>query len=225
MRNTRRRMTWLLLALAAVLLGNAGYLHAKAALAQVLLERAWQRQLAGDTAAKPWPWADTRPLARLRVASLDIDQIVLAGDSGRSLAFGPAWSEASALPGSGGTSVISGHRDTHFSFLENIDNGDIVEIEHAGTRLRYRVAGHAIVDARRMRIATHAGGDRLLLVTCYPFDDWVAGGPLRYVVEAEAVMRAQERGERSEKRGRPGNGAQAQPTPASASRIERMTSA
>lgn len=183
MRNARRRTTWMLFALALVLLGNAGYLHAKAALAQVLLERAWHRQLAGDAAARPWPWADTRPLARLRVAALDIDQIVLAGDSGRTLAFGPAWNEASALPGAG-TSVISGHRDTHFSFLRNINNGEIVEIERSGTHLRYSVAGHAIADARTMRIAADSGGDRLLLVTCYPFDDWVAGGPLRYVVEA-----------------------------------------
>jgi sortase A len=187
MRNTRRRMTWLLLALSVLLLGNAGYLHAKAALAQVLLEHAWQRQQAGDAAARPWRWADTRPLARLRVAALDIDQIVLAGDSGRTLAFGPAWNEASALPGSGGTSVISGHRDTHFSFLQHVNNGTVVEIERAGARRRYRVVGQSIVDARTMRIVTQTHGERLLLVTCYPFDDWVAGGPLRYVVEAEAV--------------------------------------
>lgn len=71
--------------------------------------------------------------------------------------------------------------------MRNINTGDVVEIEHSGTRLHYRVAGHAIVDARTMRIAAHSGGNRVLLVTCYPFDDWIAGGPLRYVVEAEAV--------------------------------------
>jgi sortase A len=180
----RRVSSALLFALAAVLLGNAGYLQAKAALAQVLLERAWQRSLAGERAARPWPWADTRPVARLRVAALAVDQIVLAGDSGRTLAFGPAWNEASALPGDGGASVISGHRDTHFSFLRNVAAGDTIEIDRAGATLRYRVETRVVVDARVTRIAPRSGGDRVLLVTCYPFDGWVAGGPLRYVVEA-----------------------------------------
>ena len=184
-RFSRRTLRLAFFTLAAVLLGNAGYLQAKAALAQVLLERAWDRSAAGATPAKPWPSADTRPVARLRVASLHVNQIVLAGDSGRTLAFGPAWNEASALPGEPGTSVISGHRDTHFSFLREVKNGDTVELDRGGRRLRYRVVAHRIVDARTTRIdAQNADGDRLLLVTCYPFDEWIAGGPLRYVVEA-----------------------------------------
>lgn len=185
-RVSRRCARLLLLALAAVLCGNAGYLQAKAALAQVLLERAWQRSAAGEAAAKPWPWADTRPIARLRIDALDVDQIVLAGDSGRTLAFGPAWSEASALPGSAGTSVISGHRDTHFSFLRFLKPHDTISVERAGVVRRYRVSATSVVDARTTRVdaGRRSGGDRLLLVTCYPFDDWVAGGPLRYVVEA-----------------------------------------
>lgn len=180
-----RRLRLLLLVLAALLLGNAGYLQAKAALAQVLLERAWQRSAAGAASVKPWPWADTRPVARLRFAALDVDLIVLAGDSGRTLAFGPAWNEASALPGTAGTSVISGHRDTHFSFLRNVNTGSTLDIERDGANRRYRVIDVRIADARTTRIATAgAGPQRLLLVTCYPFDDWIAGGPLRYVVEA-----------------------------------------
>ena len=185
MRNPRRITTGLLLAFATLLFGNAGYLHAKAALAQVLLERAWQRSRGGDEGAKPWPWADTRPVARLRVAALQIDQIVLAGDSGRNLAFGPAWNEASALPGEPGTSVVSGHRDTHFSFVRNLHAGDAIEIERGGMRLHYRVTGMDVVDARQQRIAADGSGERLLLVTCYPFDGWSAGGPLRYVIQAE----------------------------------------
>jgi len=184
-RLSRRGLRLLLLAVAALFLGNAGYLQAKAALAQVLLERAWQRSEEGAVAAKPWPWADTRPVARLRVPALAVDQIVLAGDSGRTLAFGPAWNEASALPGDTGTSVVSGHRDTHFSFLRHVNNGDVIDVERDGRRWHYRVASQRVVDARTTRIAAAGDeGERLLLVTCYPFDDWVAGGPLRYVVEA-----------------------------------------
>lgn len=184
-RRRHRAARLLLIALAALLLGQAGYLQAKAVLAQVLLEHAWQRSYAGRTATRPWPWADTRPVARLQVAALDVDLIVLAGDSGRTLAFGPAWNEASALPGHAGTSIISGHRDTHFAFLRRLQAGDRIGIEQAGAQLRYRVSGTRVVDARRTRLSVGDDGERLLLVTCWPFDAWVAGGPLRYVVEAE----------------------------------------
>jgi sortase A len=184
-RQRHRVVRLALFALAALLLGNAGYLQAKALLAQVLLENAWQRSDAGRNAARPWPWADTRPVARLQVAALDVDLIVLAGDSGRTLAFGPAWNEASALPGQTGTSIVSGHRDTHFAFLRRLQIDDRIDIEHAGEHLRYRVSGTRVVDARTTRLATTDDGERLLLVTCWPFDDWVAGGPLRYVVEAQ----------------------------------------
>jgi sortase A len=185
----RRRLSTALVLCAAVLVGSGSYVHAKAWLAQQLLERAWQRSEAGATAAKPWPWADTRPVARLHVARLGVNQIVLAGDSGRTLAFGPAWNEASATPGGAGTSIISGHRDTHFEFLRHVSIGDLIEIERHGQTRRYRVSAHSVVDSRSTRIAagSTAAASRLLLVTCYPFDDWVAGGPLRYVIEAEPV--------------------------------------
>lgn len=176
-----------LLCAALALLGNAGYLQAKAWLAQQLLEQSWQRRLAGDAEAKPWPWADTQPLARLRVPRLALEQIVLSGDSGRTLAFGPAWNEGSARFGEPGASVVSGHRDTHFTFLRTVEIGDSLELTDLRGSYRYRVEARYIVDAQHQRIAASGGEERLLLVTCYPFDDWVAGGPLRYVVEARRV--------------------------------------
>ena len=65
------------------------YIHAKAILAQHLLDHAWQRARDGVAHAKPWPWADTWPVARLTARGLDSWVYVLADASGRSLAFGP----------------------------------------------------------------------------------------------------------------------------------------
>lgn len=163
---------------------DAGWLHAKAWLAQALLQEAWATTRATGQPQRPWPWADMHPVARLRVPARGVDQIVLAGDAGRSLAFGPGWAQASAAPGTGGTSVISGHRDTHFAFLRELQPGDAIELESGGGRRRYRVVATQVADVRRERIALDAG-DALLLVTCWPFDAVVAGGPLRYVVRAK----------------------------------------
>lgn len=170
--------------LAAWGLGNAGYIHAKAALAQVLLRDAWTRAQAGHATPRPWPWADTWPVARLTVPRLAVDQIVLAGASGRTLAFGPALSPAGAAPGADGTAVLSGHRDTHFAFLRQLVAGDRLWLDTPQARIAYVVEGTAVVDARRARLATAGAGARLVLVTCWPFDAVGANGPWRYVVEA-----------------------------------------
>ena len=182
----RRWLARCVLLAAIVLAGHALWMPAKAALAQKLLASSWESSKHDGSPHRPWPWADTHPVARIEQARLGISQVVLAGDSGRPLAFGPGWAESSARPGSDtGTQVISGHRDTHFSFLRFVNDGDMIAIERGSAPLRYRVTARRIVDARTTRIDTAGGdGDRLLLVTCYPFDGWVAGGPLRYVVEA-----------------------------------------
>ena len=88
-------------------LAQSAYIPAKAWLAQDLMQRAWQRAGLGEDAARPWPWADTFPVARLLAESGHVDLIVLSGGSGRTLAFGPGHLSVSALPGDSGHAVIS----------------------------------------------------------------------------------------------------------------------
>lgn len=167
-------------------IGHAGYIYAKAWLAQVLISQAWERTLAGETQVKPWPWADTWPVARLRAPRQGIERFVLAGANGRSIAFGPGHLFGTAQPGMPGNSVIGAHRDTHFAFLQWLENGDEIEVEMPGGRVQvYRVSGHEVVDKTATRVlAANPGEPRLTLITCYPFDALRAGGPLRYVVTA-----------------------------------------
>jgi sortase A len=185
--NARRFSVILGLLLAAWGLGSAGYIHAKAAVAQVLLQQAWQRTLESRVAQKPWPWADTWPVARLRVPGLAVDEIVLNGASGRTLAFAPGLAPAAAQPGEPGNVVISGHRDTHFRFLRAVEPGQRVWLETGRGAFAYEVERMDVVDTRKMEISADAPEARLSLVTCYPFDALTAGGPLRYVVTARLV--------------------------------------
>jgi len=69
-------------------LGQGAYIQAKAWLAQVLIKQAWARTLEGEIQARPWPWADTWPVARITVPGRDIERYVLAGANGRAIAFG-----------------------------------------------------------------------------------------------------------------------------------------
>lgn len=176
-----------LLGLALWQLGAGLWIPAKAALAQVLIDRAWRAAQVGEPAPKPWPWADTWPVARLEAPALGETVYVLADASGRSLAFGPGHLAGTAAPGEPGVSVISAHRDTHFRFLRRLNAGDPLVIERTdGTRIAYRVTGTDVVDARTARIFDEVERPVLALVTCYPFDAMWPGTPLRYVVTAEA---------------------------------------
>jgi sortase A len=177
----------LLVAVGLAQLGQAGWIYLKARLAQHLLQRAWARTLRGEASAKPWPWADTWPVARLRAPAHGVDLIVLAGVSGRTLAFGPGHAEGSALPGAPGTAIVTAHRDTHFRFLERLRQGDEIVVDvPQRPRARFRVMELSVVDARTAVIRRERETAGLVLMTCYPFGAVAPGGPLRYVVTADS---------------------------------------
>ena len=188
----RSLRSWLvacLLCLGFWQLGQGAYIPAKAWLAQELMQRAWTRGANGDQQSVPWPWADTWPVARLTARSRDVDLIVLAGGSGRTLAFGPGHLSASSLPGEQGNSVIAGHRDTHFNFLRDVTVGETLGVETiSGRKHLYKIIGVDVVDSRRGSLLLDTELPTLSLVTCYPFDARDAGGPLRYVVTARLLF-------------------------------------
>jgi sortase A len=170
-----------------VLLGQGTYIHAKAMLAQVLLDRAFTATIESGREVKPWSWADTWPVARITVERLDASAIVLAGSSGQALAFGPGHVEQTPDAGERGIAVYAAHRDTHFRFLKDVMTGDEIAVtRNDGRTFRYRVTGTAVVRFDQSGIDPLAQGRGLVLSTCWPFDA-VTPGPLRYLVQAEMI--------------------------------------
>jgi sortase A len=169
----------------AACIAAACWIHIKAMAAQVLINAAWERARDGAAQARPWPWADTIPVARV-IFHDRAALVVLEGSSGRNLAFAPSHDAASVLPGELGNSVISAHRDTHFRELEHARLGDRIRVERTDGRVFvFSVTDVAVADSRRTRVALDGEVPRLTLVTCYPFDAIQPGGPLRFVVTAD----------------------------------------
>ena len=189
-RNPRRWLALLLLLLGLQQLAGAALIKVKAWLAPVLIETAWAQTLArGGEPVKPWSWADTWPVARLQAPAQGVELLVLAGDSGNALAFGPGHATASATLGAAGLAVIGGHRDTHFAFLRDLPVGALLRLELPDGRWRsYAVESSRVVDASRELLPTGLAEEVLLLVTCYPFEALQANGPLRYVVRATPIV-------------------------------------
>lgn len=184
-----RRLAVAAVAAGSLLLTGGLWLPAKAALAQVLLRRAW-----ADTdlePVRPWPRARTWPVARLRAPALGVDRIVLAGDQGAALAFAPGHVDGTAAPGESGNTVLAGHRDTVFAFLGRLSLGDELELETAnGGRRRYAVVSTHVVHERAAWVLEPTADPTLTLVTCYPLDGTRPDGPLRYVVRATPAAAA-----------------------------------
>jgi len=163
---------------------KALWLPAKAQLARVLLNHAWAvTQRTGELNA-PWKNADHYPIARLAVPSLGVEHVVLSGDSGAVLAFAPGMNREAQYQ-FGGAKIISGHRDTHFRFLQHLQKGDELTLESIDHLQRFKVVSTQVVDARRQGLYPSENPDGLYLVTCYPFDAVSRGGDQRYVVRAE----------------------------------------
>jgi sortase A len=170
-----------------ILFGQGVYIHAKALLAQVLLQRAFDQTIASGHATKPWPWADTWPVARIEVKRIHASAIALAGSSGQALAFGPGHVEHTPDAGERGIAVYSAHRDTHFRFLKEVVIGDEIDVTRSdGKTFRYRAHAISIVRFDASGIDPLANGYELVLSTCWPFDA-LTPGPDRYLLHATMI--------------------------------------
>lgn len=183
-----RLISPLILALVGtILFGDGAYIHAKAWLAQILLERAFDRSVATGQPVKPWSWADTWPVARIEVKRIGASAIVLEGTSGQALAFGPGHLHQTVDAGERGIAIYAAHRDTHFRFLRDVAIGDVIDVARSdGKRFRYRADSSAVVRFDASGLDAAAEGFELVLATCWPFDA-VTSGPERYILHATLI--------------------------------------
>ncbi|MDU0353701.1 class GN sortase [Paraglaciecola aquimarina] len=189
----RHKWGTLILALGIYMFSNGIYIFAKAEFAQYLIANAWNKTLTSNQQQPPWPWADTYPVAELQIN--DDKWFVLAGASGRNLAFAPTHVSSTPLPGQVGNSVIVGHRDTQFNQLKNVQLGDTIEVKTTTGRQQFTVKSLRIAEQSQVEFMHSANGldnytidhPQLTLITCYPFDSVLPNPTHRYIVRAAAI--------------------------------------
>lgn len=159
---------------AGALFANTFYIQAKAKLAQYLIAQAWEETLSTQQATPPWSWADTHPVAKLKVKRLAIEQYVLAGADGRPLAFAPGLYAGTKdfrqqPQDKRPDSVIAGHHNTHFDFLKHLVTGDKVTLQNPkGQTIDYQVSHIQHFDIRQQQLPAYFTGNTVQLVTCLP---------------------------------------------------------
>lgn len=122
-------------------------------------------------------------IAKLTIPRLDTSLYVVEGTDDRDLKRGPGHLTGSVMPGADGNCVIAGHRDTHFSILKNIEEGDEILLERGGRKFRYRVDGMQVVTPDNTDSLQPTKDAVLNLITCYPFH-YIGSAPKRFVVHA-----------------------------------------
>jgi LPXTG-site transpeptidase (sortase) family protein len=139
----------------------------------------------GLNAPEPVPTA-SGALGRLTAPSIGLDVVFVSGVSRKELKKGPGWMPDTALPGTAGNTVLSGHRTTYgapFRHLDDLTAGDRVTLELDGVQHVYEVRDSFVVAPGDTWVAAPTTGVRLTLTTCHP----EGSDRQRLVVQAELV--------------------------------------
>ena len=120
------------------------------------------------------PPPEGQPFAIIRIPTIERLQegwTVVEGVSRKDLKSGAGHMPATPLPGQPGNAVISGHRTTYgapFHELDQLEPGDLIEVETALGVHTYAVDESIIVKPTAIWVAENRDGAWLTLTTCHP---------------------------------------------------------
>ena len=144
-----------------------------------LAER-WHHQQASVAQAVP------NGVIRLVIPKIDLTSFIVEGTDHEDLLLGPGHLEHTAEPGESGNAVISGHRDTFFRHIHELEKGDTIYVDRGGRRVVYQVIAKKIVPPTDLAVTRPTHDNELTLITCYP-TYYIGPAPKRLVVIAKML--------------------------------------
>jgi sortase A len=125
-------------------------------------------------------------LGEIQIPHLDLNAVVVEGDSPRILRRAVGHLSGTALPGQAGNVALAGHRDTFFRALRLIRPGDIITFKIPGQQFQYAVETTRVVQPNDTSVLEPSAGEQLTLITCFPFS-YIGPAPDRFVVVAKQI--------------------------------------
>ncbi|MFP3886122.1 class D sortase [Priestia filamentosa] len=95
-------------------------------------------------------------------------------------------SDLTTTPDGNGHTVLSGHRDTVFTGLDKVKEGNTLIVKYNDQIYTYEVKKTWIVDKDDRSVIVKKDKPTLTLTTCYPFH-YVGSAPERYIIKAERI--------------------------------------
>jgi len=163
------------------LLGYVGSQYWAMYASQKQLEAEWERQAALTNVPAHAQLSPEQLLTRLVIPKINLDSIVVEGASRKDLSIGPGHMKDTAAPGETGNAVITGHRDTFFRHIIELNKGDQIQVRRAGETFAYEVTGKKIVMPDDIEVLRPTPDAQLTLITCYP-TYYIGPAPKRLVV-------------------------------------------
>jgi sortase A len=130
-----------------------------------------RRRLAFSARAVKGRAGTGEPLGRVRIPSIGVSTVFVAGTDTDSLRSGPGHYPGTPLPGARGTVAIAGHRTTYGAPFRNLDRlrrGERVDVQTSYGRFGYTVERTRIVAPTALWVTRRVGHDRLVLTACHP---------------------------------------------------------
>ena len=144
---------------------------------------------ATDSAVSPGkpPEKPEQVIGMIRIPAIDSELLVVEGTDSRQLRWGAGHLTGSAYPGESGNCVLAAHRDytfgTYFSRLDEVNEGDTIEVEYLGFTHSYRVIGSMVTTPDDLSVLMPTEKPTLTLITCHPR----GSGKERLIVIAEPI--------------------------------------
>lgn len=133
----------------------------------------------------PPKFGDT--IGLLTIPKIKSELAIVEGTDPNDLKKGVGHYKGSYFPGENGQIVLSGHRDTVFRRLGELEPGDFFEVQMPNGKFKYELTHTKIVDADDRTIITLQNSEEeLIVITCYPFR-FVGNAPQRYIIYAKPI--------------------------------------
>lgn len=172
----RRHYPFLLIAIGAALIIYVAAQYWTMYSEQRQLVRAWKTEQQNPAAVSA-----KHRLTMLSIPKISLEAVVVEGTTRRALLRGPGHIKETPQPGEAGNAVITGHRDTFFRHIYELDRGDTVNVVRDGREYRYEVTGKKVVKPTDVSVLKPTSDSRLTLITCYP-TYFIGPAPERLVV-------------------------------------------
>jgi sortase A len=150
------------------------------------LEAQWEKQVAMAATPGLPKLSTAEMLTRVSIPKIKLDAIVVEDATPKQLAIGPAHIKETAFPGETGNAVITGHRDTFFRHIYELQKGDVIFVRRNGEVFKYEVTGKKIVKPEDVSVLKPTSDAQLTLITCYP-TYYIGPAPDRLVVFSKLV--------------------------------------
>ncbi|GLB59938.1 class D sortase [Cytobacillus sp. NCCP-133] len=124
----------------------------------------------------------------LKIPRLEAELPIIEGTDEDELEKGVGHYSTTVFPGQPNQILLSGHRDTVFRSLGELEIDDLFQVSMPYGEYTYEITDSEIVDADDTTVIRSTAPHEILTVsTCYPFS-YVGDAPYRYILNAKRIQ-------------------------------------